>query len=151
MLEPSGLQPQALSWHLWVSLWGNSNVRQGRNPRLHCHLIPTLAFLQRRQPQYHSQRPPQNRHSSPHRARSPHQQPQSNGAEASDGLAQSASQREQFVTCLCGPNSNGRTIWIVDAHRDDGKRFVVRADEKLTAFLELEAAIAATANVEEIT
>jgi len=32
----------------------------------------------------------------------------------------------------------GRTIWIVDAHRGDGKRFVVRADEKLTAFLELE-------------
>jgi hypothetical protein len=28
-----------------------------------------------------------------------------------------------------------------DAHRDDGKRFVVRADEKLTAFLELEAAV----------
>jgi hypothetical protein len=22
----------------------------------------------------------------------------------------------------------GRTIWIVDAHRDDGKRFVVHAD-----------------------
>jgi len=35
----------------------------------------------------------------------------------------------------------GRTIWIVDAHRDDGKRYVVRADEKLTAFMELEAAI----------
>ena len=33
---------------------------------------------------------------------------------------------------------NGRTIWIADAHRDDGKRFVVRADEKLTAFVELE-------------
>jgi hypothetical protein len=32
----------------------------------------------------------------------------------------------------------GRTVWIVDAHRDDGKRFVVRAGEKLTAFLELE-------------
>jgi len=31
----------------------------------------------------------------------------------------------------------GRTIWIADAHRGDGKRFVVRADEKLTAFLEL--------------
>jgi hypothetical protein len=31
-------------------------------------------------------------------------------------------------------------MWIVDAHRDDGKRFVVRAEEKLTAFLELEAA-----------
>jgi hypothetical protein len=34
-----------------------------------------------------------------------------------------------------------RTIWIADAHRADGKRFVVRADEKLTAFLELESAI----------
>ncbi len=33
-----------------------------------------------------------------------------------------------------------RTVWIVDAHRD-GKRFIVRADEKLTAFLELETAI----------
>jgi hypothetical protein len=40
-------------------------------------------------------------------------------------------------------DSEGRTIWIADAHRDDGKRFVVRADEKLTAFLELEAAIRA--------
>jgi hypothetical protein len=38
---------------------------------------------------------------------------------------------------------NGRTIWIADAHRGDGKRFVVHADEKLTAFLELEAAIRA--------
>ena len=37
-------------------------------------------------------------------------------------------------------DSRGRTIWIVDAHRGDGKRFVVRADEKLTAFLELESA-----------
>jgi hypothetical protein len=37
--------------------------------------------------------------------------------------------------------SQGRTIWIVDAHRDDGKRFIMRADEKLTAFVELEAAI----------
>jgi hypothetical protein len=30
-----------------------------------------------------------------------------------------------------------RTIWIADAHRGDGKRLIVRADEKLTAFLEL--------------
>jgi hypothetical protein len=29
----------------------------------------------------------------------------------------------------------------LDAHHGDGKRFVVRADEKLTAFLELESAI----------
>jgi hypothetical protein len=34
-------------------------------------------------------------------------------------------------------------IWIAGAHRDDGKRFVVRADEKLMAFIELEAAIRA--------
>jgi len=37
-------------------------------------------------------------------------------------------------------DSEGRTIWIADAHRD-GKRYVVRADEILTAFLELEPAI----------
>jgi hypothetical protein len=37
-------------------------------------------------------------------------------------------------------DSKGRTIWIADAHRDDAKRFIVRAEEKLTAFLELEAA-----------
>jgi hypothetical protein len=44
--------------------------------------------------------------------------------------------------CLSSIDSNGRTIWIADAHRDDGKRFVVRADEKLTAFLELESQLA---------
>jgi hypothetical protein len=33
-----------------------------------------------------------------------------------------------------------RTIWIVDAHRA-GKRFVLRGDEKLSAFVELERAI----------
>jgi hypothetical protein len=37
-------------------------------------------------------------------------------------------------------DSQGRTIWIVDAH-GYGKRFVVRADEMLTAFVELESAI----------
>jgi hypothetical protein len=38
---------------------------------------------------------------------------------------------------------NGLTIsiWIADARRGDGKRFIVRADERLTAFLELESAI----------
>ena len=35
-------------------------------------------------------------------------------------------------------DSKGRTIWIADAHRGDGERYVVRGDEKLTAFLELE-------------
>jgi hypothetical protein len=28
-------------------------------------------------------------------------------------------------------DSRGRTIWIADAHRDDGRRFVVHADELL--------------------
>jgi len=41
-------------------------------------------------------------------------------------------------------DSRGRTIWIADAHRDDGKRFVVRADEKLTAFVELESVVRAS-------
>jgi hypothetical protein len=35
----------------------------------------------------------------------------------------------------------GRRIWIADAHCDDGRRYAVRADEKLTAFLELERAV----------
>jgi hypothetical protein len=43
--------------------------------------------------------------------------------------------------CVSAVDREGRTIWIADAHRDDGKRFVVRADEKLTAFVELESAI----------
>jgi hypothetical protein len=45
--------------------------------------------------------------------------------------------------CVSAIDSNGRTIFIADAHRDDGKRFVVHADEGLTAFLELEWAIRA--------
>jgi hypothetical protein len=42
-------------------------------------------------------------------------------------------------------DSNGRTIWIGDAHRGDGKRYVVRADEKLTESVGLESAIRKTA------
>jgi hypothetical protein len=34
----------------------------------------------------------------------------------------------------------GRAIWIADAH-GYGKRFIVRADEMLTAFLKLQRAI----------
>jgi hypothetical protein len=44
--------------------------------------------------------------------------------------------------CLSAIDSQGRTIWIAQ-HRGDGKRFIVRADEKLAAFLELEAAVRA--------
>jgi SH3-like domain-containing protein len=42
--------------------------------------------------------------------------------------------------CVSAVDAQGRTIWIADAHRD-GKRYVVRADEKLTGFVELERAI----------
>jgi hypothetical protein len=47
--------------------------------------------------------------------------------------------------CVSALDAKWRTIWIVDAHRGDGRRFVVRADEKLTAFMELERAIHAFA------
>jgi hypothetical protein len=40
--------------------------------------------------------------------------------------------------CVSAVEPNGRTIWITDAHRDDGRRFIVAADEKLSAFVELE-------------
>jgi hypothetical protein len=43
--------------------------------------------------------------------------------------------------CVSAVDSNGQTIWIADAHRGEGKRFIVRADDKLTAFLELERAV----------
>jgi hypothetical protein len=37
--------------------------------------------------------------------------------------------------------SSGRTIFVADAHRGDGRRFVVHAEEKLSAFIELESVI----------
>ena len=46
-------------------------------------------------------------------------------------------------------DSEGRTIWIVDAH-GYGKRFIVRADEKLTAFVELERAVCVGLLTEQI-
>jgi hypothetical protein len=45
------------------------------------------------------------------------------------------------LSCVATVDSNGRTIFVADAHRGDGKRFVVHADEKLTAFVELESAV----------
>jgi len=49
---------------------------------------------------------------------------------------------------IWGDRANGVTQSILsrghpDAHRGDGKRFVVRADEKLRAFVELESTIRA--------
>ena len=49
--------------------------------------------------------------------------------------------------CIAAVDSDGQTIWIADAHHDDGKRFVVHADEKLTAFLELESTVRARSDL----
>ena len=35
-------------------------------------------------------------------------------------------------------DSTGRMLFTADAHRSDGRRFMVRSGEKLTVFLELE-------------
>jgi hypothetical protein len=43
--------------------------------------------------------------------------------------------------CVSTADSYGRTIIVADAHRDEIGRFIVRADEKLTAFMELASAI----------
>jgi len=42
--------------------------------------------------------------------------------------------------CISALDREGRTIWIVDAN-GYGKRFIVHADEILTAFVKLERAI----------
>ena len=39
--------------------------------------------------------------------------------------------------CVSAVDREGRTIWIADAHRGDGKRFIVRADEKLNISREI--------------
>jgi hypothetical protein len=41
-------------------------------------------------------------------------------------------------------------FFIADAHRSDGKRFVVRADENLTTFVELERAVCIHLLIEQI-
>ena len=61
-------------------------------------------------------------------------------------IADNLSKAGRSWGCVSAIDSNGRTIWIADAHRSNGKRFVVRADEKLTAFVELESAMRVAAN-----
>ena len=55
-----------------------------------------------------------------------------------EGVADKLSKCGWSWGCISAIDANGQTIWIVDAHRGDGKRFIVRSDEKLTALLELE-------------
>ena len=56
-------------------------------------------------------------------------------------IADNLKKRGWSLGWVSAVDREGQTIWIADAHRDDGKRFIVRAYEKLTAFLELERAI----------
>ncbi|CEF49189.1 unnamed protein product [uncultured bacterium] len=58
-------------------------------------------------------------------------------------IARNLKKRGWSLGYVSAIDSNGRTIWIADAHRGDGKRYVVHADEKLTAFLQFESAIRA--------
>jgi hypothetical protein len=60
-------------------------------------------------------------------------------------IADNLKKRGWSLGCVSAVDCEGRTIWIVDA-RGCGKRFIVHADEKLTAFLELEAAIFSALN-----
>jgi hypothetical protein len=68
------------------------------------------------------------------------QKPEFRRVKYSEIIADNLSKAGWSWGCVSAIDSNGRTFWIADAHRDDGKRLVVRADEKLTAFVELEAA-----------
>jgi hypothetical protein len=53
-------------------------------------------------------------------------------------IADNLSKADWSWGCISAIDSEGRTTRIADAHRGDGQRFVVHADEKLTAFLELQ-------------
>jgi hypothetical protein len=61
-------------------------------------------------------------------------------------VADNLSKAGWSLGCVSAIDSNGRPIWIADAHRGNGKRFLVHADEKLTAFLELESRSALAKN-----
>jgi len=45
--------------------------------------------------------------------------------------------------CVSAVDSRGQAIFVADASCGDGQRFIVHADEKLTAFVEFESAIRA--------
>jgi hypothetical protein len=53
-------------------------------------------------------------------------------------IARNLKKRGWSLGYVSAIDSNGRTFWIADAHRGDGRHYIVHADELLTAFLELE-------------
>ena len=56
-------------------------------------------------------------------------------------IADNLSKADWSWGCVSAVDSRGRTIFVADAHRGSNRRFIVRTDEKLTAFVELESAI----------
>jgi hypothetical protein len=72
---------------------------------------------------------------------SPASRSKSHGSRKSNCLQIRSAQPVGVGGCVSAVNAEGRTLCIADAHRDDGQRFVVHAEEKATAFLELERAI----------
>jgi hypothetical protein len=58
-------------------------------------------------------------------------------------IAENLSKADWIWGWVSTVDSQGRTIWIADAHRGNRTRFVVRADEKLTALVEFESAVRA--------
>ena len=63
--------------------------------------------------------------------------------EPSKIIADNLSKAGWSCGCVSAEVSNGRTFFIAYGHRRDGKGFVARADQRLTAFMELESAIRA--------
>ena len=55
-------------------------------------------------------------------------------------IATNLSRERWSWRCIPSMDAEGRDIFVVDAQRD-GKCFIVQADERLTAFRELESAI----------
>jgi hypothetical protein len=43
--------------------------------------------------------------------------------------------------CISTTDEEGRQFWVVAAEREDARRFIVQADDNLSAFLELDSAI----------
>jgi len=62
------------------------------------------------------------------------------GKRYSDTIPDNLKKAGWSVGWVSAVDSRGRTIWIVDVHAY-GRRFIVRADEMLTEFVELQRAI----------
>ena len=46
-----------------------------------------------------------------------------------------------FTCGYCSAVTRSGWRWILDAHKNDGKRYIVQSDELLSSFLELEATL----------